>query len=62
MTISEEDARRWAETLIRVHNEDYEYSLVYEDEELREEFPNEEDQLAILEAMYVANLKVEWDD
>lgn len=62
MAISKEDARRWAETLIQVHNDEYEYSLVYEDEDIQEEFPDEADQLAILEAMYEADLKVVWDD
>jgi hypothetical protein len=62
MAISKEDARLWAERLIQIHNDEYEYSFVYEDEELVEEFPDEADQIAILDAMYEANLKVEWDD
>lgn len=62
MAISKEDARRWAEALIQVHNDEYEYSLVYEDEDIQEAFPDEADQLAILDAMYKADLKVVWDD
>lgn len=57
--LSEQEIQDAAEELILAHNEDYEFSLVYEDEEYSE--VSEEDQEKIYRKMLAAKVTVIWD-
>lgn len=56
MNMTEEEKREWAIRLIEHHNDEYEYCLVYEDEELA--YIDEEDQRDIYRLMYEAKVDV----
>lgn len=60
MSISDEQAKEWAETFIRLHNNFYGYSAVFEDEEFTEEFPDEEDWQKVYGLMTSAKISVSW--
>lgn len=62
MTISKKEAREWAEYLIQIENDQYEFSSVYEDEEISEKFPDEADQIIIYKFMMSSKVSVTWDD
>lgn len=62
MAISKEEAREWAEHLIMFYHGDYDYSEVYEDEDITEKFSDQKDWEAIHEQMNQANIKVVWGD
>ena len=62
MSISDEKAREWAEEFIRAHNEQYEYSNVYEDEEFTEEFPDSDDWEKVHDLMTSATISISWGE
>lgn len=59
-TLSEVEVRAHAARLIAEHNTEFEFCLVYEDEDLSE--ATEADWKAVHAAMYAAIVKVEWPD
>lgn len=63
MGISNEEAREWARKLIERRNEEFDYSDVYEDEDVNEAFPDDADAWeTIYDQMYEANITVTWED
>ena len=56
MSMTDEERRGHAKRLIEMHNEEYEFCLVYEDEDLED--ASDVDQRAILDLMYEAKLTV----
>lgn len=60
MGLTEEEVNEHAKRLIELHNNEYEFSLVYEDEELEDLGQREWER--IFEAMYEANVEVTFDD
>lgn len=56
--MTDDEIREHAERLIELHNDHYEFCLVYEDDELAD--ASEEDQEKILDAMYEADVQVWW--
>ena len=56
--MTKDEIRAHAERLILEHNAEYEYCLVYEDEELED--ATEDEMRAIHGAMYKARLGVAW--
>lgn len=57
--MTEQEIQDAAEELILAHNDEYEFSLVYEADEFSE--ASEEDQKKIYAKMYAAKLTVIWD-
>ena len=57
--MNEQEIQDAAEELIIAHNDEYEFSLVYENDEFSE--ASEEDQKKIYAKMYAAKLAVSWD-
>lgn len=58
--MDEQTKREHAKRLIEWHNDEYEFCLVYEDEQLED--ASHEDQRAIHNLMYSARLNIYWDD
>jgi hypothetical protein len=58
--MTEEEIRAHAARLIAYHNDQYEFSLVYEDDELEE--VSHEDQIAILDAIHDATVTVSFEN
>lgn len=58
--MDQQEIRAHAERIIEMHNEEYEFCLVYEDDELED--ASEVEWHQILDAMYAAHLAVTWDD
>ena len=56
----ENEIRNHAKRLIEVHNEEYEFCLVYEDEDLED--VTEDEWQAIHDAMYAARITVAWPE
>lgn len=59
MALTEEEVNEHAKRLIELHNDEYEFSLVYEDEELED--LNEIEWERIFGAMYKAKVEVTFD-
>lgn len=59
MALTDEEVQAHAKRLIELHNDAYEFSQVYEDEEL-EDF-DQEDWEAVLKKMYEAKVEVSFD-
>ncbi len=59
MALTEEEVKEYAKRVIEIHNEDYDFSLVYEDEELEDLGQREWER--IFEAMYEAKVEVTFD-
>jgi hypothetical protein len=57
--MTETEIRAQAERLILEHNAEYEFCLVYEDEDL--EGATEDEWRAVHDAMYRAQVEVTWD-
>lgn len=60
VTLSEAEVRAHAARLIAEHNTEFEFCLVYEDEDLEE--ASEADWKAIHAAMYAATVTVAWQN
>lgn len=60
--ITKEQARAWAEYLLGEMVRDPDFSLVYEDEDLTEDYPDEDDWRAIHDEMLAAKVEVSWDE
>lgn len=60
MGLTEEEVNGHAKRLIELHNDEYEFSLVYEDEELEDLGQREWER--IFEAMYEAKVEVTFDE
>lgn len=66
--MDETTRREWAEQFIYDHNAEYEFCLVYENEELQDELADLSDEERekierhIHGLMYDANVTVSWDD
>lgn len=61
MSISDEQAKEWAEYFIGAHNEFYEYSDVYEEDDFTDEFPDPADWEKVHSFMTAARIGVSWD-
>lgn len=63
MSISKELAREYAEELIQLINEEYDYCEVYENDGVRGQFPGDEDSWeTIYDQMIQAKITVTWED
>lgn len=60
--IDKKSAREWAAYLIGEMVQDPEYSLVYEDDDLFEVYPDEADQRVIHDEMRRARVRVYWEE
>ena len=60
--MTDEEAREWARYFIAIANDDYEYSLIYEDEDFTEDFPDDDDWRKVHDMMRTAKIEVTWDD
>lgn len=60
--MSEEQVDEWAEHFIKIHNDFYDFSILYEDEDFTEEFPDEEDWVKVHNRMATARIEVYWED
>lgn len=56
--MNEEEVRAHAKRLIEAHNEEFEFCLVYEDDEL--DAASEDELRAVHDAMYAARLTITW--
>lgn len=59
MALTDEEVKAYAKSLIEAHNNEYEFSLVYEDEELED--LEQADLEAIYGAMFEAKVEVRFD-
>ena len=57
--MDEDEVREHAERLIYVHNDSYEFSNVYEDEDLED--ASEEDWRRIFHKMHEAKIEITWE-
>lgn len=60
--MTDEEAKKWAERFLRLHNSEFEFDLIYEDDDFTEEFPDDADWRKVRDFMYQAKLEVSWDD
>lgn len=59
--ITDEQAKHWAEYFIGAHNNFYEFSGIYEDEDFTEDFPDEGDWRKVHDFMVSAKVEVSWN-
>lgn len=62
MIPKEERLREIAMQLVELNNDHFEFSDVYEDEDITEEFPDEEDWEKIHDLMYRVKITYSWEE
>lgn len=58
--ITDEQAKKWAEYFIKVHNDFYEFSDLCEDEDFTGDYPYERDWEKVHSLMTTAKVEVRW--